>query len=237
MKRTSDSARILFITGTGTGVGKTLLTGHLLHHLRKTGVLARAIKPFCSGGTWDVRFLNQIQGGELREEEITPFYFKEPIAPLVSERIHQKFIKLTQVLAHVRRLSVGCKILLIEGSGGLLVPLGEGYFVVDLVVRLGCEVIVVAPNKLGTINHTLLTVRHLQSLKGRRKKSITHLKVVLMGTAKSDDSSGSNGHVLREFLAPVPLFEVPFLGRNACSVTAVKKNRKKIANTLASILG
>src|SRR5262245_13651843 len=105
MKKISDSARILFITGTGTGVGKTLLTSHLLHHLREKGVRSKAIKPFCSGGTWDVRFLSQIQGGELRDEEITPFYFNEPIAPLVAERIHKKFIKLPQVLAHVRRLS------------------------------------------------------------------------------------------------------------------------------------
>ena len=233
MKKTWEPARILFITGTGTGVGKTLLTGHLLHHLRKTGVRVKAVKPFCSGGTRDVRFLSQIQEGELQKEVITPFYFKEPIAPLVAERIHQKFIKLPQVLAHLRSLSVGCEILLIEGSGGLLVPLGEGYFVADLVAQLGSEVIVVAQNKLGTINHTLLTVRHLQCLKNRR----TGIKVVLMGTAKSDDSSGSNGEILREFLAPVPLFEVPFLGRNACTVTAVKKNRKKIAKTLASILG
>jgi dethiobiotin synthetase len=181
--------------------------------------------------------LSQIQARELQQEEVNPFYFNEPVAPLVAERIHKRFVELPQVLAHLRKLSAGCEILLVEGSGGLLVPLGEGYSVADLITSLGCEVIVVASNKLGTINHTLLTVSHLQRSKSLGRKGKRSIKVVLMDRAKRDESSGSNGEILGELLAPVPLFQVPFLGRNACSVTAVKKNSKKIAKTLASIFG
>ena len=235
MKKTENSARILFITGTGTGVGKTLLTGLLLHFLRETGVRARAVKPFCSGGTQDLTFLRQLQNEELLEREVSPFYFEEPVAPLVSERIHKKFVELPQVLSYLREVSAGCEVLLVEGSGGVLVPLGEGYSVADVVSCLGCEVIVVASNTLGTINHTLLTVNYLQHVKSLRKKPKAKIKVVLMDRAKCDESSGSNGEILRELLAPVPLWQMPFLGRNACSVATVKKSRKKIAKTLASI--
>lgn len=236
MKKPEKSTRILFITGTGTGVGKTLLTGLLLDHLRGTGVRARAVKPFCSGGTQDVRFLSQLQDGELLEREVCPFYFKEPIAPLVAQRIHKKIVKLRQVLAHLRKMAANCEVLLVEGSGGLLVPLGEGYSVADLITGMDCETIVVASNKLGTINHTLLTVRHLQSLSGFRKKQRQNLKVVLMDRGAGDESTGSNGEILREFLAPVPLMQVPFLGKNACRARVVRNSRRKITKTLASIL-
>ena len=235
MKKRGNSAKILFITGTSTGVGKTLLTALLLHHLREAGIRAAAIKPFCSGGTQDVCLLRQIQDRELPESEVSPFYFKEPVAPLVAERIHKEFIRLPEVLAHVRKVAASCEVLLVEGSGGLMVPLGEGYFVADVISSLACGVIVVASNQLGTINHTLLTVKHLQTLKRFAKNGVGDLKVVLMDRSCRDESSISNEAVLRELLAPVPLVKVPFLGRNTCSVGMVKKNGRKIAKTLASI--
>lgn len=235
MKEAGNSKRILFITGTDTGVGKTLITGLLLHHLRVNGIRALAAKPFCSGGNQDVVFLNQIQDGELPQKQMNPFYFRDPVAPLVAGRRHNKLVRLSQALAHLCKLSAGCDVLLIEGSGGLLVPLGEGYSVADLIACLDCEVLVITQNKLGTINHTLLTVKHLQDCSHLRQQGLTNIKVVLMDRSRPDESSSTNGEILRELLAPVPLFEVPFLGRNACSVTLVKKNHKKIAKTLASI--
>ena len=82
--------KIIFITGTDTGVGKTLLTALLLHHLRQTGVHALAMKPFCSGGRADVRLLQSLQRGELSDAEMNPFYFAEPIAPFVAAKKHEK---------------------------------------------------------------------------------------------------------------------------------------------------
>src|SRR5581483_3100804 len=80
------AGRILFITGTDTGVGKTLLTAMLLHHLRVAGRRTLAMKPFCSGGRDDVELLHALQDGELTADEINPFYFSEPTAPLVALR-------------------------------------------------------------------------------------------------------------------------------------------------------
>src|SRR2546429_4432134 len=94
----------IFITGTDTGVGKTVLTGLLVTHLRNQGTDALAIKPFCSGSRADAKLLQAIQDRELTLEEINPFYFPEPVAPLVAARLHRRAITLRQVLAHIERV-------------------------------------------------------------------------------------------------------------------------------------
>ena len=130
----------------------------------------------------------------------------------------------------IRRIAKRCECLLIEGSGGLLVPLGERYDVADLIVKLNCEVVVVARNRLGTINHTLLTVQALQHAGNKR------LSVVLMERKDRDLSSTSNGILLSEILAPIPVLEIAFLGPNPLVQEAIKKNAKKMEKTLAQIL-
>jgi dethiobiotin synthetase len=227
--------RIIFITGTDTGVGKTLLTGLLLHHLLQSGCHALAMKPFCSGGMADVEFLHAVLEGELKTAEINPFYFSEPIAPLIAARLHHRKIQLSAVLSRIQKLSRKLRnsktpVLLIEGSGGLLVPLGEGYTVADLIANLGCEVVVSARNRLGTINHTLLTVQALQRI------GIQRLKVVLMARNDRDLASETNRKLLLEILAPIPVLEIGFLGPNAMDFVALKKNAKKVKKTLAQIL-
>lgn len=229
MSRT-DLTRIIFITGADTGVGKTLLTGLLLHHLRQTGCHALAMKPFCSGSRADTAFLHAIQDGELTPNEITPFFFEEPLAPLVATRRHHRTIRLPDVLRQIKRVANRCQCLLIEGIGGLLVPLAEGFTVRDLIARLQCEVIVVSPNRLGTINHTLLTVEALKTIENKG------LKVVLMSHENQDASAGSNRRVLAELLAPTPVLPVPFLGANSLRTEAVKRSRKRIQKSLARIL-
>ena len=223
-------ARILFITGTDTGVGKTLLTGLLLDHLRHSGCHALAMKPFCSGDRADVDFLHAIQNAELTPEEINPFFFAEPLAPLVAARKQDLSIRLQEVLQRIWRVASRCQCLLIEGSGGLFVPLGEGYTVADLIAKLNCEVIVVSRNRLGTINHTLLTVRALQHL------GIKILKVVMMSSSQADPSSVSNGLILAELLGRVPVFPMSLLGQDPLRVEALKKSRRKVTKTLAQIL-
>jgi len=244
--------KIVFITGTDTGVGKTLLTALLLCHLRAQGLQALALKPFCSGGRADAEILRQLQDGELTIDEINPFYFPEPVAPLVSARKRRQNIPLEHVvqriqsiaerLTQIPRLPSGARrsmhrklktnnFLLIEGSGGLLVPLGEGYTVRDLIQRLACDVLVVSRNQLGTINHTLLTVQSLIH-------AIPHsaLKLVLMDSSSPDFSRRSNPAILAELLDPVPLFQLPFLGPRCFSATGLKKNAKRFQKSLARLL-
>jgi dethiobiotin synthase len=223
-------ARIILITGTDTGVGKTLLTGLLLHHLRQNGCHALAMKPFCSGSRADTEFLHAVQDGELTPDEITPFFFAEPLAPLVAARRYHRSIRLPEVLRRIRRVAGRCQCLLIEGIGGLLVPLGEGFTVRDLIAKLDCEVIVVSRNQLGTINHTLLTVEALQHF------GIFGLKTVLMSLPEEDSSTCLNSRILAELLAPTPVFPVGCLGRNPLRFEALKNSAKKTKKTLARIL-
>ena len=110
-------SRIIFVTGTDTGVGKTLLTASLLFHLRQAGVNALAMKPFCSGGTADVDLIQAIQGGDPPRNEVNPFYFAEPVAPLFSARKQQKNIRLMDVLAAIKRMRKRCERLIVEGAG------------------------------------------------------------------------------------------------------------------------
>lgn len=224
------SARIIFITGTDTGVGKTIFTGLLVHHLRSTGSHALAMKPFCSGGRADVRLLRAMQDSELTEDEINPFYFPEPVAPLVSARQRNHAIPLPEVVRRIKEIAARSECLLIEGSGGLLVPLGERYLVSDLIRALNCEVIVVSRNRLGTINHTLLTVAALKDT------GAPQIKIALMAVDKSgqrDISCVTNKEILSEFLAPIPVWSIEFLGRNPSKSGVLKKNYKKVKKTLA----
>jgi dethiobiotin synthetase len=221
---------ITFITGTDTGVGKTLLTALLVRHLRRNGCHALAMKPFCSGSRADARLLHAIQDRELGLDEINPFFFDEPLAPLVAGRKQRLSIRLQEVLRRIWHVASRCQHLLIEGSGGLLVPLGDGYTVADLIAKLNCEVIVVSPNRLGTINHTLLTVRALQHI------GVKTLKVVIMAQRQPDQSSESNPLILAELLGKVPVLLVGFLGRNPKQFEALKRAEKNFEKVLAEVL-
>jgi len=219
--------KIIFITGTDTGVGKTIFTGLLVRYLREQGVHTLAMKPFCSGGRADVRLLRAMQDAALTEDEINPFYFAEPVAPLVSARRSKRVISLGEVVRAIKKIAARCECLLIEGSGGLLVPLGKKYLVSDVIKRLNCDVVVVSRNQLGTINHTLLTVNALKSF------GMKNIVVALVGTSKKDASVEKNGAVLREFLSGIEVREVAFLGKNANKIGVLKKSVKKMKKTLA----
>jgi len=247
IRNPKSEIRTIFITGTDTGVGKTLLTALLLAHLRASGTRALALKPFSSGGRADAELLCALQEGELAIDEINPFHFPEPLAPLVASRIHRRSITLRQVLAHIerirRRTVSGSQIanrkselaekpscLLIEGVGGVFVPLGNGYFVADLIRRLNGHVIVVAPNKLGVLNHALLTFRAL------RAAGLKRPKLVLMDQPRLDASSRSNPAILAELLAPIPVFSIPFLGSDCQRAESVKKRQKRLKRILGRVL-
>jgi dethiobiotin synthetase len=222
--------KILFITGTDTGVGKTLLTASLLHHLRGRSVNALAIKPFCSGGWGDVHLIQSLQPGEISDSEANPFYFSKPIAPLVAGARRKK-IQLHDVVKSIQNVKKKCDRLLIEGSGGLLVPLGPGYTVADLIARLDCRVLVTAHNRLGTINHTLLTINALKDI-GIKPCDVT---VVLMGQSKPDLSSKTNQQTLTALLKSIPVLSIPYLGIKAATTDSIKKSAPKIEPILAKI--
>src|SRR5471032_141597 len=94
----------LFITGTDTGVGKTILTVLLVKFLGEHGVNVAALKPICSGGRGDARKIFAAMDGALSLDEINPWYFRAAVAPLLAARREKKKVKLSQVVAHARAM-------------------------------------------------------------------------------------------------------------------------------------
>jgi dethiobiotin synthetase len=217
----------LFITGTDTSVGKTVLTALLTSFLRERGVHAAALKPICSGGRADARALHAALAGALTLNEINPWHFRVPVAPSLAARRENKTLKLSQVLAHIRKLQRRFDVLLVEGAGGLLSPLGENFNSRDLISALRAMPIIVAPNKLGVVNHILLTLEALP--KSIRPKA----EIVLMSPPKPDDATGSNVKLLGQFVSPEKIRRLPWLDETVDSSAALKIPR--IRRTLTAL--
>jgi dethiobiotin synthetase len=223
--------KILFVTGTDTGVGKTVLTAMLLAFLRRAGCRALAMKPFCSGARDDARLLQSLQKEDLTLDEVNPFYFARPLAPAAAARGCRQNVPLGVVLEKTHAVASQCDLLLVEGVGGVMVPLAGDYTVRDLIGRLECKTIVVCPNRLGTINHTLLTAEALESA------GIEGFTIAMMGVRKPDISAASNARMIRRMLPLTPVFCVPYLGLRASTGGAVKRNVKYLKKMLARLAG
>lgn len=151
----------IFVTGTDTGIGKTYVTALILVELRRRGIKAGAFKPIAcgSGGRTDARIFRRLMCNEMSLDEINPVYLRRPLAPSVAARLERKRIDLKKILRAFRKFASNYDVVLVEGAGGLLVPIRRKYFVVDLARDLKLPVLIVGRAGLGTINHTLLTVR------------------------------------------------------------------------------
>ena len=208
-----------FITGTDTGVGKTVLTALLTHYLRERGVNAAALKPICSGDRDDVRALHAASDGALTPDEINPWHFRAPIAPMLAARRERKRVRFADVLAHVRAMQKRFDVLVVEGAGGLLSPLGENFDSRDLIAALRAVPMVVCPNRLGVVNQVLLALAALpRSASGRAR-------VVLMSPSKPDVSTNTNAGLLAEFFDAKRIFELPWLGRRPDAGKVLKDSR------------
>jgi dethiobiotin synthetase len=209
----------LFITGTDTGVGKTALTALLARYLCGRGVRAAALKPICSGGRGDARALHAALDGVLTLGEINPWHFCAPIAPLLAARREKGRVTLADVVAHVRTMQKRFDVLLIEGAGGLLSPLGGNFNSRDLIVALRAMPIVVCPNRLGAVNQVLLTLEALPY------SAMAKARVVLMSPSRLDSSTSTNAGLLAEFFDAKKVFSLPWLGRNFNMVRTLKDPR------------
>jgi dethiobiotin synthetase len=187
------SARIIFVTGVDTEAGKTVLAALSLCHLQAVGKRVRAVKPFCSGGWQDTDLLRQLHRPALSRQEVTPWFFEKPAAPLIAARQENRLVELDDVLQTIREYSTDLELLLVEGAGGLLAPLGIDFNAVDLIRELNAEILIAGRNKLGIINHALLTIAYLKSHR------LSHWRLVLMGE-NQDPSSATNREALAECL-------------------------------------
>ena len=158
----------IFITGTDTGVGKTLLAASLAAFLRDRGYRVGVMKPAETGcpesdGTLipqDALRLKEAAGCAEPIETICPYSFAEPLAPSIAAERSNRKIDVDLLLSTYGEISAKYDVTLVEGAGGLMAPLLPSYTYADFALVLKLPVLVVAANKLGVINHLLLTLEH-----------------------------------------------------------------------------
>lgn len=151
-----------FITGTDTGAGKTYITALLLRALRAAGIDAVGMKPLCCGDRGDAEILHAASGGEVPINDINPIWLRTPAAPFTAALIENRVIDLNLIREAYARMQEEHRAVLVEGVGGWMVPILQDYGIHDLATELGLPVIVVAGNRLGALNHTLLTTNAIQ---------------------------------------------------------------------------
>jgi len=167
-------ARGVFITGTDTGVGKTAVACALAAWCRRRGIDVGVMKPIATGGRWwshdgiarwlsdDAIRLALAAGVHDPWSLVNPVCFREPLAPWTAAMRQRTSVRLERVLSAFRTLSTRHEYLIVEGIGGLLVPLTARTTVADLAGQVGLPLVLVARPGLGTLNHTRLSLEYLR---------------------------------------------------------------------------
>ncbi len=206
---------ILFITGTGTEVGKTYVASQIAQQLFASGVRVGVYKPVASGCRMvegelvsdDAVALWEAAGRPLLLDAVCPQRFAAPLAPNVAAALEGKSVDVELLARGIEVWRDACDILLVEGAGGLMSPLADDYFNADLAMDLGCPVVIVAANRLGVINDTLQTAITASVY----RDGLDVAGVVLNNVTRStDESCLTNAEQLRRYLVPPLLAEVPF---------------------------
>ena len=185
----------LFLTGTDTGVGKTHTAVQLLRAGRAGGLQCAGMKPICCGDRDDAQQLLAASSEGLTIDELNPIWLKTPAAPFSASLIEHVEIDERMLIEKLRALEERFDSVVVEGVGGWLVPIRRDFFVADLAAQMKLPVLVVALNRLGCLNHTILTVRSV----------VVHGLVcagVMLNSPEgvSDIASTTNADILRQVL-------------------------------------
>ncbi len=211
--------RAIFVTGTNTGVGKTLITGGLGLALKTKGLNVGVMKPVETGCRQrgrtsipqDVLLLTTLLEIDDALELVSPYRFRAPLAPLLAAEREDVRISLSKISTALNELLRRHDIVLVEGAGGLLVPLTKTLTYAALCQRLGLPFLLVVSNRLGAINHTLLT------LWAAKKLGLRCLGIILNTTEErtQDIAQRTNRRALDALSGTPVIGEIPFL-RKIC---------------------
>lgn len=226
--------RQIFITATDTGVGKTLVSGLLLGFLLERGIRAGYQKWLATGVGECVADLDRVRElagleGESTEplDLVVPYRLPFPASPHLAAALAGRAIDPEVILNAYEKLRPAYEILLVEGVGGVLVPLRHGLLLADLVAKLGIPALLVARTGLGTLNHTLL------SLEALRRRDIPVLGVLCTDGPEEDETiAADNLKTIAEF-GRVELFgRLPFRPDDTSLRTAFNPLAGKIYTAL-----
>ncbi len=219
-----------FITGTDTGVGKTIIAGAMIRLMRSFGVKTCAMKPIESGCgregnnliPYDGTFLKQAAHMDEPLRLVTPCCLESPLAPFAAAGIENRKISIDEIKKAYYKLYKTYESIVVEGVGGLMVPIRKDYFVIDLVKEFSLPLLVVAKPGLGTINHTLLTCRAALDA----GLEVAGVIINYSRPPENDLAEKTNPKVLEE-VCPVPLIGTfPYLknmGEDMLERTALKQ--------------
>ena len=199
-----------FITGIDTDCGKTFVTALLVKAARAAGVDAIGAKPFCCGPRTDVEILAAAAGGVESLDAINPIWLRTPAAPRACELLGEPAADFSKALSVMRDLAQKHQQVLCEGAGGWLVPIAKDYTIADFAAELEWPIIVVVRNKLGALNHTLLTLESI------RRRGLSLAGIILNDLeGQPDEATRTNRQVLEENCA------CPILTEITCGQTAL----------------
>jgi len=193
-----------FLTGTGTGVGKTYAACLILRALRRAGLTAAGFKPICCGDRDDAELLHAAGDPSIPLDQVNPVWFRTPAAPYTAALVENRLPDLDLIRETFRTLRTRCDSVLVEGAGGWLVPITRELSFADLAAEFGLPVAVVVPNQLGAINHTLLTVESIRS----RNLQCAGLVLNLPPDAPDDVASRTNRAILEDLTGLPILLEI-----------------------------
>ncbi|MFT6863011.1 MAG: dethiobiotin synthetase [Akkermansiaceae bacterium] len=194
-----DQLNGLLVTGTDTGIGKTWVSALIIEELRKKGVSAVGLKPVLSGTREDAEKLWEANGGTLALDLVNPWWYRTPVAPVVASRIEGNPLDLDAMVKHIHEIRDAHDFTLVEGVGGWEVPMGEDFAFPEFAKALGFPILVVAANWLGTLNHTLLTVKAIQAA------GLECAGVVLNHLEAERDVAATTNRMMLDELCPVPI--------------------------------
>jgi dethiobiotin synthetase len=205
----------LFVTATGTDVGKTFVTAGLASHLIAQGRAVDAVKPVVSGfvptatASSDPGVLLTALGRPVTEAEIaniSPWRFRAPLAPTSAAQREGRTLDFAGLVEFCQKAARGRRdVLLIEGVGGIMVPLDDRHTVLDWMTALKLPVLLVAGSYLGTLSHTLSAVDVLQ------RRDLTIAAVVVSESVASPVSLDEAVATIARFVAPIPVLGIPRL--------------------------
>ncbi|CAM4510382.1 dethiobiotin synthetase [Paenibacillus endophyticus] len=230
-KVNDETIRGLFVTGTDTGVGKTVITAAITSMLRAEGMNAGIWKPIQSGallgtGHTDAERLLKSTGIHEQPEAVAPFSFEAPLTPMLAAKQAGATLTLKELIAAGLPLAKRYEALVIEGAGGVAVPLTDDAIMADLISELGIPALIVARSNLGTINHTLLTASFLQN------RGVTIIGVILndgqLTELKDDPSVATNAQLIEQYSNLKVLGRFPHLYAEATSETLIHNLRSTI---------
>jgi dethiobiotin synthetase len=219
--------KFIFVTGTDTGAGKTVLTSLLVRSLRSAGIDAAALKPVCSGGRDDARLLLNAQQNDLSLDEINPWHFRAALSPLLAARRENRRVRRAELIDQVRGIQRRHPIVIVEGAGGLMSPMGEDFDSRDLIAALGAIPLVVCPNRLGAINQVLLVLEALP------RRATERAQVVLIAPPVRDPAGRGNVELLQSRLGP-RVHALPWIRRPADLEHAL--SRSGVARAIQAVM-